>query len=263
MATPAGRPRFDTLHDETERRLRGIVAPVSTLKTLAIIPARGGSKRLPGKNLRPFLGQPLLQWSIAFARRLAYFDRIVVSTDSPEIADCARAAGAEVPFLRAAELAGDTAGSADVALDALDREEAAGRDHDLVALLQPTSPMREPARWEEAFRLIGRSGTDAVVGVSPVRDHPMHAFTVDADGALRPWGGAQGLALRTQELPPAVTVNGSLYLIQTKALREERTFFPKRTVGVPCTEPWEAVDIDTEADWVVAEALATRYGRRP
>lgn len=66
-----------------------------------------------------------------------------------------------------------------------------------------------------------------------------------------------------EELPPAVSVNGSLYLIRTKALREERTFFPKRTVGVPCTEPWEPVDIDTEADWVVAEALATHYGRRP
>jgi N-acylneuraminate cytidylyltransferase len=240
-----------------------MAAPVSTLKTLAIIPARGGSKRLPGKNLRPFLGQPLLQWSIAFARRLPQFDRVIVSTDSPEIADCARAAGAEVPFLRAAELASDTAGSAEVALDALDREAAAGRDYDLVALLQPTSPMRGPERWDEAYRLIGRPGTDAVVGVSPARDHPMHTFTVDADGRLDPWGGVQDLALRTQELPPAVSVNGSLYLIRTKALREERTFFPKRTVGVPCTEPWEPVDIDTEADWVVAEALATHYGRRP
>jgi N-acylneuraminate cytidylyltransferase len=236
---------------------------VSSVKILAIIPARGGSKRLPGKNLRPFLGQPLLQWSIAFARRLPQFDRIVVSTDSPAIADCARAAGAEVPALRPAALASDTAGSADVALDLLDREAAAGRDYDLVALLQPTSPMRDAKPWEEAFRLIERLGTDAVVGVSPVRDHPLHVFTVETDGMLVPWSGREGLALRTQDLPAAVCVNGSLYLVRVPALRSERTFFPRRTVGVLCGQPYEAVDIDTEADWVVAEALATHYGRHP
>jgi CMP-N-acetylneuraminic acid synthetase len=231
--------------------------------TLALIPARGGSRRLPGKNVRPLLGTPLIQWSVRFAQAVANFDRVLVSTDDEAIAACARAAGAEVPWLRAGELATDTASSADVAIDALQREQAQGRGYEWLALLQPTSPFRDAVRWQAAFALAGQAGCDAVIGVSPVRDHPHHVFRMGSDAALEPWAEDAGLRQRTQDLPPAVRVNGSLYLVRASVLLAQRTFFPPATRGVLCDRPWEDVDIDTEPDWVVAEALGRHYGRQP
>lgn len=231
------------------------------MKTLALIPARGGSRRLPGKNVRPFLGRPLVQWSVRFAQDLGAFDRVLVSTDDEAIAQCAREAGGEVPYLRSAELASDTATSSAVAADVLRREQAAGRGYDWVALLQPTSPLRDPARWHAALALARQGACDAVVGVSPVRDHPQHVFRMGADGTLRPWAGTEGLRQRTQDLPPAVRVNGSLYLVRAEVLLSHDTFFPQATHGILCDQTWEDVDIDTEADWVVAEALGRHYGR--
>lgn len=232
------------------------------MKTLALIPARGGSKRLPGKNVRPFLGRPLIQWSVGFARDLGLFDRVMVSTDAQDIAQCARDIGLDVPSLRPAELATDTASSADVVADVLRKEQAAGRAYDWVALLQPTSPMRDAARWHEAFAAARSGHCDAVIGVSPVRDHPAHVLRVGSGGELAPWGDAAGLRQRTQDLPPAVRVNGSLYLVRTRVLLEQNTFFPPATRGIVCDQPWEDVDIDTEADWVVAEALGRHYGKQ-
>lgn len=232
-------------------------------QTLAIIPARGGSKRIPGKNIRPFAGKPLIQWSVEFARQVQQFDHVVVSTDSDEIAACCEQVGLAVPYRRPTALAGDFATSVDVALDALDRHEATGATVDFVALLQPTSPLRDPSRWVQAFDWISRDDCDAVIGVAPVRDHPLQVFRQSEDGALTPWTDAQGLTLRSQDMPPAVVVNGALYLVRASVLRRERTFFPRKTRGVVCVHPWESIDIDTEPDWVVAEALAAHYGRRP
>lgn len=233
------------------------------MKTLAIIPARGGSRRLPGKNVRPFLGRPLIQWSVLFARDLGLFERVMVSTDAPDIAQCARDAGLEVPALRPAELATDTASSADVVADVLRKEQAAGRAYDWIALLQPTSPLRDPARWQQAFDFARSGACDAVIGVSPVRDHPLHVLRMQPEGGLAPWGDPEGLRQRTQDLPPAVRVNGALYLVRTEVLLAQNTFFPAATRGVLCDQPWEDIDIDTEADWVVAEALGRHYGKQP
>jgi N-acylneuraminate cytidylyltransferase len=230
---------------------------------LALIPARGGSRRLPGKNVRALLGTPLIQWSVRFAHALAVFERVLVSTDDEVIAARAREAGAEVPWLRDAALASDTASSADVAIDALRREQAQGRQHEWVALLQPTSPFRDAARWQSALALAQQPGCDAVIGVSPVRDHPHQVFRMQPDGGLQPWAEAAVLRQRSQDLPPAVRVNGSLYLVRSSVLLAHKTFFPPATRGVLCDQPWEGVDIDTEADWVVAEALGRHYGRQP
>jgi CMP-N-acetylneuraminic acid synthetase len=233
------------------------------LKTLAIIPARGGSKRLPGKNVRSFLGIPLIGWSIRFAQKVDRFDKIVVSTDSPEIADVSRSVGVDVPYLRPAALASDTASSVDVVLDILAREREGQRSYDLVALLQPTSPVREISRWNEAFGRLDRSNCEAVIGVAPAHPHPFHCFHWQEGGSLRPFGEPQGMQLRTQDLPPAVYVAGNMYLVRSAVLEAERTFFPARMVGVLCDQPCEAFDIDTEADWIAAEALATHYGKSP
>lgn len=233
------------------------------MKTLAVIPARGGSKRLVGKNIRPFLGVPLILWSIAFARRVQQFDKLTVSTDCDQIAKLCEIAGIAVPYRRPSVLATDTATSVDVVIDALERAEALGENYDLVALLQPTSPVRDPRRWETAFDMVERHDCPAVIGVSPVRDHPFHVFRQNDDGDLSPWSHERGLALRSQELPAAVSINGSLYLIRTSTLKREKTFFPSATKGVLCDEPWESMDIDTEADWIAAEALASYFKKQP
>jgi CMP-N-acetylneuraminic acid synthetase len=233
------------------------------LKTLAIIPARGGSKRLPGKNMRSFLGVPLIGWSIRFAQKMDRFDKIIVSTDSDEIASASREAGIDVPYLRPAALATDTASSADVVLDILTRERQSERSYDLVALLQPTSPMREASRWHEAFSCIEQGNCDAVIGVAPVRNHPFHVFHWEEGTALKPFSDPEGLRLRSQELPEAVYVAGNMYLIWCAVLEQYKGFSPPRTSGILCDQPYEAVDIDTEADWVAAEALAKHYGRSP
>jgi CMP-N-acetylneuraminic acid synthetase len=231
------------------------------VKTLAVIPARGGSKRLPGKNTRSFLGVPLIGWSISFALKMDRFDKVVVSTDSEEIAKASRSAGVEVPYLRPAALSTDTASSAEVVLDVLARERQ--NNFDLVALLQPTSPVREPARWQEAFAHLEFGECDAVIGVAPARTHPFHVFHREEGGVLRPFADPQGVRLRSQDLPPAVQVAGNMYLIRSAVLEQQRSFFPTRTVGVLCDQPCEAFDIDTETDWVTAEAIARHYGKAP
>ncbi|MBR1363459.1 acylneuraminate cytidylyltransferase family protein [Bradyrhizobium ottawaense] len=233
------------------------------MKTLAIIPARGGSKRLPGKNTKRFLGVPLIAWSIRFAQRQQWFDKVVVSTDSEEIADASRAEGVDVPYLRPATFASDTATSAAVVLDILARERRIGNSFDLIALLQPTSPVREPSRWTEAFAHIDGGVADAVIGVAPAHPHPNHAFHWEQGGKLRPFADGKQITLRSQDLPPVVYVAGNMYLIRSTVLEAQGGFFPPRTVGVLCDQPCEAVDIDTEADWVAAEALAKHYGKSP
>ena len=218
---------------------------------------------MPGKNVRTFLGVPLVGWSIRFAHKIKRFDRIVVSTDSEEVADVSRSEGIDVPYLRPAALASDTATSADVVLDVLARERQSQRSYDLVALLQPTSPVREPSRWNDAFAHLDLGDGDAVIGVAPAHPHPFHVFHWEEGGRLRPFGAPEGTKLRSQDLPPAVYVAGNMYLIRSAVLEAERSFLPPRTVGVLCDQPCEAFDIDTEADWVAAEALARHYGKSP
>jgi CMP-N-acetylneuraminic acid synthetase len=231
------------------------------MMSLAIIPARAGSKRLPGKNIRPFLGMPLIQWTIAFAQRAQCFSRIVVSTDSDEIAQCAQDAGLVVPERRPELLAGDTATSVDVALHALAQAElAADASFDLVALLQPTSPLRDLRRWTAAFCLLETGKCEAVVGVSPAGVNQAHVIAMDSEGVLSPWTSPRSPRTRPHEIGPIVAVNGSLYLISANTLRRERTFFPRGARAVICDQAWEAIDIDTEADWIAAEALARNHG---
>lgn len=233
------------------------------MATLAIIPARGGSKRLPGKNIKSFAGTPLIGWSIRFARGYAGFDDVLVSTDAPDIAAVATSEGIDVPRLRPAHLASDTASTFSAVLDVIEHAATQGRVYDTIALLQPTSPMRLAARWDRAFALLDDDEIDAVIGVAPARTHPYHTFSLDDGGALAPLHDADKLKLRGQDLPAAVAVAGNLYLIRTAALKQHQTFFPPRSAGVLCDEPFEAADIDDELDWLIAETIANKYGIQP
>ena len=223
---------------------------------LAVIPARGGSKRLPRKNVLPLAGRPLIAWSIATARASGCFVDLLVSTDDPEIATVARDAGAHVPWLRPADLATDTATSVDVVVHAVDWYEAEHGPLDGVMLLQPTSPFRTAPTMREAVRrYVGTGCAVPVVGVSPVETHPAWTFLIE-DDHLSPVLGWEPLSRRSQDLPPACALNGSSYLLPPARLRSSRSFFAPDMLPLLMNDRDETLDIDTEEDWRRAESLA-------
>jgi CMP-N,N'-diacetyllegionaminic acid synthase len=225
--------------------------------TLAVIPARAGSKRLKNKNSLPFLGKPLILWTVDFAIKFGGFDLVMVTTDSPEIADLARNAGAYVPWLRPDELASDTATSMDVVLHSVDNVNSRRYNFERVALLQPTSPIRLPERWVQAFEFLDQ-GAPAAIGVHAAASHPYWTYFMGEQGELSPFF-PHGMTNRSQDLPSAFVPNGALYLTGIDSLRTYRTFTPPGTRGVVCTERVESIDIDTAEDWSAAELLSREY----
>lgn len=223
------------------------------MRTLAIIPARGGSKRLPGKNIKPLFDKPLIAWTLEFAKSIPWFEEIQVSTDSPEIAAVCAAHGVEVPRFRPAELAADETSSVDVVLDMLDWRRSNGVEFDVVALLQPTTPVRFVQRWDVARSLLRSGNCEGVIGVSSADTHPLLTFRDSEDGFLDPWLTNPSGFTRSQDYPPAYAINGALYLVKIDALLEQKTFTPKKCGYVVCAEKVESIDIDTPLDWRVAE----------
>lgn len=221
------------------------------MRILALIAARGGSKRLPGKNIRVLGGKPLIVWSIDAARGIPEICDILVSTDDPAIAAVCSEAGAYVPWLRPEGLATDTASSVDVALHALDWYEAEKGPVDGLLLLQPTSPFRTKKTVRKGIELFGMNGQQYVLGVSPTHAHPMWALKMEG-GYLVPFMPEHGLEMRSQDLLPAFVVNGSFYLISPAELRACRSFVGIKTIPLLIESPQEALDIDTEWDFKMA-----------
>lgn len=221
---------------------------------LALVPARGGSRGLPGKNVAPLGGRPLIAWSIAAARQAACVGRVVVSTDDPAIAAAGRAAGAEVPFLRPAELARDDTPGVAPALHLLEWLREAGQDTpEWLAYLQPTSPLRTAADIDGAFAVARDRGADAVLAVVEPKHHPDWMLRPGPDGWLEELAPREA-ASRRQELPPVYALNGALYLVRARALAETGTFRQPRTA--PWVMPWQrSVDIDTADDLQLAAWL--------
>lgn len=224
------------------------------MRILALITARGGSKRLPGKNIRVLGEKPLIVWSIDAARDIPEICDILVSTDNPEIAEISSDAGAYVPWLRPAELASDTASSVDVALHALDWYEAEKGAVDGLLLLQPTSPFRTHKTVRTGIELFSRNGMQSVLGVSPTHAHPMWTLKMEG-GYLVPFMQDHGFGIRSQDLPLTYVVNGSFYLISPAEMRACRSFVGSRTTPLLIDSPQEALDIDTEWDFTVAESI--------
>lgn len=226
--------------------------------TLAVIPARGGSKRLPGKNVRDLGGKPLIGWSIACAARARRIDAWIVSTDSPAIARLARRCGGEVPFLRPKALSTDRASSYDVLRHAVRWWEEQRGPVAVAILLQPTSPLRASADVDAALALFSRTRADAVVSVTPANPPPWWMVTLSKSGTPRPVvRRPRQFVTPGQLLPPAYVLNGAIY-----ALRRDFLFR-----GTPVLEgktrcyvmPRErSVDIDTEEDFLLADVLASR-----
>ncbi|MFZ5537271.1 MAG: cytidylyltransferase domain-containing protein [Pseudomonadota bacterium] len=219
---------------------------------LALIPARGGSKGLPGKNILPLAGKPMIQWSIEAAQGSRFVTRVVVSSDDPAILEVARAAGAETPFVRPAELAQDDTPSMDVVLHALDQLPPV----DWVVLLQPTSPLRSAEDIDQAIARCLETGAPACVSVSESPALPWWMFRVDATGRLVPFLDAAQRPQRRQEAPTLYTLNGAVYVARVDWLRKTRSFLTEETVAhvMPAER---SVDIDTALDFRLAECLLT------
>ena len=227
------------------------------MEILAVIPARGGSKGVPRKNIKELGGRPLIAWSILYAHECKQFKDVVVSTDDEEIARVANNLGAEVPFLRDAHLALDSTPTIDVLIDLLLRLKGMSREYDAVCLLQPTTPFRSSNLVKDAIGIMLENNADSVVSMLPVPHsyNPHWVFEeVDASGKLRIATGDKEIIPRRQDLPNAWYRDGALYLAETSLvlnehkLLGERLFKVVNAVDVP-------VNIDTMGDWEQAEKV--------
>ena len=224
------------------------------MKILALVTARGGSVRLPGKNIRLLGGKPLIYWSIETAQGIPEIIEILVSTDDESIAEASREIGALVPWLRPRELATNEASSVDVALHALNWYEAERTVVDGLLLLQPTSPFRSRSTVLKGIDLFEKSGMLPVVGVSPTHAHPLWSFKIE-HGELISFLDNNGIQKRSQELTPAYVVNGNFYLTSPHDLRKNKSFFGKRTIPLIAESEQEALDIDSKLDFTFAEFI--------
>jgi CMP-N-acetylneuraminic acid synthetase len=224
---------------------------------LAIIPARGGSKRFPRKNIVRLDGRPLIAFTIAAAASAYRLGRTIVSTDDDEIATVARACGADVPFLRPSSLAADQSPAIDVISHALERLDAAGTLFNTVVLLQPTSPFRTGAQIDEAVALFEKTGADTVTSVRVAHEHPYYCWTQkEGEDTLSPFFSLSEQALPRQELPPAFVENGAIYVVKRSVLANG-TLYGSRVVPY-LMDDRSSLDIDTEEDFHFAESLLNR-----
>lgn len=223
------------------------------MKALAIIPARGGSKRLPRKNLAEFRGRPIMAWTIDAAIDCGRFEQLLVSTEDEEIAAAAREAGAEVSR-RPEELATDEAGLIDVGLDILEREERAGNTYDVIAFLYATAPLRSSDDIIGVLDLIQPGVCDFAMAVTRYAHPPHQALITAADGSLRPkW--PELVELSEAAAGPFCVDNGSTYAVSVTAFREYRTFYGPGLRGWFMPFP-RSIDIDEAEDLELARRLA-------
>jgi len=222
---------------------------------VGIIPARGGSKSLPGKNLAPLAGRPLIAHTIGAALEAASVERVVVTTDDPEIAEVARREGAEAPFLRPKELAADETTAEETLLHAIGwLADEQGYRPEYVVLLQPTSPLRTAGDIDAAMHLARQRDADAVVSVTPSQHHPSWMRGIDADGRLVDLPEITRHCPRRQDLPDVYALNGSIYLARRAVLLNRRSWYTDKTYAY-VMPPQRSLDIDTAWDLHLAELV--------
>lgn len=214
---------------------------------------------MPGKNIRPAGGRPLIAWTIEAALCSRYVDRVVLSSDDEEIIAVAMHHGCDVPFRRPAALATDTASSTEVVLDVLHRVEG----YDLFVLLQPTSPLRTTRDIDASIELLDASGADRCVSVVEVQAHPWLVYSRNVSGRLRPFCDIPpGTSLRRQDLPGAWALNGALYVAQVPSFLKDPRFVTEETVAYEM--PVErSLDIDTAGDFATLESMLNSGDQRP
>ena len=225
------------------------------MKILYVIPARGGSKGIPAKNIKPFMGRPLIQYAIDTARACAVSEKdICLSTDDEQIATVAKDYGLEVPFLRPTELATDTAGTYEVLLHALTEMEKYNTcTYDVLVLLQPTSPFRKPKHVQEALMLYSPT-IDMVVSVKEAESNPYFTlFEENGEGWLEK--SKKGNFTRRQDAPTVWELNGAVYIINVEVLKEHTSIAQFSKIRKYPMSQIASVDLDSPMDWRFAELL--------
>ncbi len=221
---------------------------------LGVIPARGGSKRLPGKNIRLLNGKALIIYSIEAALSSERLAEHIVSTDDEMIAACARENGGNVPFIRPAELAQDSSSSIEVLLHALQETEKE-MNIDALVLLQPTSPFRTSKHIDEAISLFESSGADTVISVCHPEEHPYYTWKMK-DDHFTPFFSMKEMTCPRHELPESYIVNGGIYIVKKEYLKQGKIYGQKIVPYV--MDRQLSVDIDSEEDFLLAEYLLNR-----
>jgi len=224
------------------------------MSIVAVLPARGGSKGIPRKNIRLLAGKPLIAWTIEAALAARSVDLVLTSTDDEEIAQVARKSGAQVPFLRPVELATDFASSEDVVLHALNwLQQNKGPQVEFVLLLQATSPLRSSEDIEAAVALQREKKANAVVSVCEVAHPPQWLKRLEPNGELLPW--QTGIEpSRRQDARRVYQLNGAIYLVKSSVFLKEKTFLPERTFGY-LMPPERSLDIDTPWELYLADLI--------
>lgn len=225
-------------------------------KVIAIIPARGGSKGLPGKNVKPLLGKPLVAWSIKQALKSKYIDYILLSTDGEEIAKIGKQYGAEVPFLRPSEYATDDSPSSDLVIDALGKLESMGQRYDYIVLLEPTSPLRKKDDIDEAIKLlVENEKADSLISIGKIHlEHPYLIKKINNDGYVMPYIKSSKSIYQRQQADEALFPYGVIYMSKVSSFKEKLTFYTDKTIPY-LIERWQNYEIDDEIDFVLIETI--------
>jgi N-acylneuraminate cytidylyltransferase len=221
--------------------------------TIAIITARGGSKRIPRKNIKPFLGKPIIQYSIEAARQSGVFDTVMVSTDDTEVAEVAKSCGAAIPFMRSEETSNDYAVTSAVLREVLDTYERNGQVFKSMCCIYPTAPFITAARLREGMELLASTGADSVIPVVRFSFPPQRGLILD-NGCLRMMY-SEYLNTRSQDIKPMYHDAGQFYCASVDAFMREGKLLMNNTIPLILSEN-EVQDIDTPDDWEIAE---TKY----
>ena len=223
---------------------------------LGVITARGGSKRLPAKNVLDLAGKPLIGWTIDAALESKYIDELIVSTEDEEIADISKTFGANVPFMRPKELSADNVHPVEVVIHAVNyflNEHK--KEFDYVLFLQPTSPLRNEHDIDKAIEFLYSSKADAVISVCEAEHSPLWYNILPEDLSMKNFLRDDLKAKMSQDLPMYYRVNGAIYLCKTKRLLKENTFFLKDNIFAFLMDVKRSVDIDSLVDFKLAEIL--------
>jgi len=227
-------------------------------KILAIIPARGGSKGIPKKNIKELRGKPLIAWTIEAAKRCSFIDKLIVSTDDNEIADISEKYGAEVPFIRPKELAVDTAKGIDVIYHALNWFEDRNEQYKLMILLQPTSPLRKTEDINHAIDLFFEKNGKAIISVCDAGHHPYWFNTIPENLSMATFIRVEVMNKNRQELPLFYRLNGAIYLSDIDYLKKNSGFYGKDTYAYIMSQE-TSIDIDNLIDFKLAEILLKEF----
>lgn len=218
----------------------------------ALIPARGGSKRLPRKNVKILCGKPLISWTIEAAKKSKYIDNVIVSTDDLEIKEISEQWGAKVPFLRPDYLSSDTASSFDVIKHAIEFLKINDENH-LLILLQPTSPLRTFEQIDEALEYFFKKQAEGIVSISECEHSPLWSNSLPENLSMENFIRPEIIGKRSQDLPNYYRLNGSIYIYKTKSLlKENKIFYNKQVFGFKISKE-SSIDIDSALDFNIAE----------